>query len=60
MALTLEDIVEEIPKCPKCGHVGFVVVPKSKARKPALESVNCSKCKTDILEAYWIMKRRPS
>jgi hypothetical protein len=58
MALTLEDITEEVPKCPKCGHAGYVVVPKLKVRKPALESVTCSKCKTDILEAYWAMKGR--
>lgn len=36
MSLTLEEITAEVPRCPTCGHAGYVVVPKKKAARANL------------------------
>lgn len=53
---SLEDIIEEVPRCPKCGHEGYVVVPQVKGKSIELVAVSCAKCKTDILRAYWTLR----
>lgn len=52
---TLEKIVSEVPRCPMCGHEGYVVLPKVLPKGVILQSVNCAKCKADVLEVFWTL-----